>query len=256
MKLCDQLRDSTNEWIVILFHIGALSFKENSRELTKTNYSAESIISECYLYAINYLNSYQRNIMEYYSQNNIQPILELMETNGIYRSNKAESFINQDEKIPHSIFVALLSTQKVSVEVEFEYKIETEHINWIDVLSIVGYSIQITEWKNIPIQYVFVPGQDNDPNLHTRKEILMEKVRALRDMKKNDVRKLKVVDYDKFYPGLTMEEIINNTFPQVHNYAEKIQQQHSKADIYVHVALSVGTTWILHDTQHCAVKIK
>ena len=70
---------------------------------------------------------------------------------------------------------------------------------WVDAVSTVGNSIQITEWKNIPLDFVFVKGKYlsltniifgggewNRPNISSQQDLAEAKANALR-YKDNDL---------------------------------------------------------------------
>jgi len=65
---------------------------------------------------------------------------------------------------------------------EFEERLcDTNTTRWADAVSTLGNSVQVTEWKNIPLDYIFVPGGEwNIPNASQDQILIEKKASALR----------------------------------------------------------------------------
>jgi len=235
--------DATFQCTTILFYIGAITIHPNyPNKLSLTSPSARNVLSRTYL---SITPDFDDRVQLFLEQGNIAPLLTFMETQGIYKSEKAETFSLQNELAPQSMFVALLNTKYRTTE--FEKRIIKEDSQlWIDATSTYNV-IQVTEWKNIKLDFLVVPGTSNGPYLS--QEECIRKAQILRKMNKEDVYNLKTTSFERFHPNLSMNEIIQFSFnSQALPYARQIQQENPNARLFVHVALSVGTSWILHQT--------
>jgi len=195
-------------------------------------------------------------LKNFFVKNEIKWLLEYMESTGAYNSTKLETFSQQNELTPQAIFAALISIHGDTAKFEYSLQTTTGEDRWVDNVAWFGSAIQIIEWKNVQLDYLEVPGflkEDwNIKNLcAVDKELAMKKVEYLKEMTKDNVLNLKVVSFSKYNKGLTMQQIINSGMVQAKEYANIIGQDQSNRGklIFVHVALSVGTTKILHETQ-------
>jgi len=234
--------DATFQCTSILLYIGALSFRVGSTaHIYITNPSAKTVMSRILI--SNTSLDYESQVTNFLFQGDIGPLLQYMECQGLYKSEKVETFTLQNEIAPQSIFVALLNTKRYTTKFEQHiYEID----RWVDAFSVQNDAYQVTEWKNKLLDFVVVP----DAPTSKSKEDIIRKVHLLRNMNKENVYNLKVASFDKFHPNKTMSEIIDETYAvQALPYATHIRKNaNTKIRVFVHVALSVGTSWILHKT--------
>jgi len=238
-----QKDDATWQCTSILLHMGALTYFPDTNKthlLHLTNPSARSILARVLL---SNLPEYDDKIDAFFEKGEIGPVLEFMESQGLYKSDKFETFQEQNELAPQAMFVALLNSKRRLTEYE-HHLLTTDR--WVDAVSIYKDIIQVTEWKNIKLDYLDIPGEHNKG--YISKEQCLKKMTKLRSFQKLDVYQLKTTLFERYHTGKTMDAIIKDTYPQAHKYAKEIQKMNPFATIYVHVALSVGTSWILHHT--------
>ena len=60
------------------------------------------------------------SVLAFLRSNNIAPLLEFIQSTGVYQSRKVESFIHQNELLPQAQFVALINSM-----------LEKNIFNWI-----------------------------------------------------------------------------------------------------------------------------
>jgi len=241
------LDNTTDQIKVILFHIGILSFPDE-KYLFVTNDTSRKILQRALLHNVVSETKFEI-VNSLLNEGNIQPILEFMNNQGIYKSDKSETFTQQNELTPQAVFVSLLNMKENFTKLEKPvYKEEDGKIlYWIDAFSIQGKVINITEWKNVQIDYLDIPGETTKGRPSDTERL--NKVNRLRNMNKEDVWKLKVCSWSKVNPDQSMEAIVQLAYDeQARKYAEEIQKRYPESTIYVHVALSVGTTHILHNS--------
>jgi len=167
-----------------------------------------------------------------------------MQSQGMYTSLKPETFNQQNELTPQAMFVSHLNIQQKRTI--FEQTINDNN-RWVDALSIYDNIINVTEWKNLQLDFLEIEACDNNPNLVYRREACIHKVSKLRSMTLEEVLKLKVTHFDQLKRnGQTMVYILNNGFHQACQYAIPIQNNHLSSVVYVHCAFSIGTSWIVY----------
>jgi len=225
----------------MLFYLGALTLSNTKGFLIITNPATRRLIKKAYLQKF----QTSRDMIDiFYKEGNIGHLLQYMESTGLYKSLKPETFSQQNEIAPQAMFVAL-------VNLDASLTIFEEHIRdpdcWIDCYSECGNLINIIEWKNVQLDYLFVPGAKNK-NPYTSQD-RSRKANILRCLPKNDVWNLKKVSWDNYQPDQTMIQIVEDAFKnQAKPYAVQIQKNHPNQKIVIHVALSVGTSHILYKT--------
>jgi len=127
--------------------------------LRVTNSATQTLINDLYLQEKHYHDSSFKQIIEnFYNKGIICPILNYMESTGLYKANKPEIFNLQNELTPQAIFVALLNVNKPRTEFEQPIFKNRKPIYWIDSLSLDADLINIVEWKNVQIDYLYIPG--------------------------------------------------------------------------------------------------
>jgi len=101
------------------------------------------------------LPEYDDKIDSFFEKGDIGPVLDFMESQGLYKSDK-ETFQEQNELAPQVMFVALLNCKWRLTE--YEHHLLTAD-RWVDAVSTYKDIIQVTEWKNIKLDYLDIPGE-------------------------------------------------------------------------------------------------
>jgi len=86
---------------------------------------------------------------------NIAPLLEYMQSQEMYTSLKPETFNQQNELTPQAMFVSHLNIQQKRTL--FEQTINDNN-RWVDALSIYDNIINVTEWKNLQLDFLEIEG--------------------------------------------------------------------------------------------------
>jgi len=195
-------------------------------------------------------------------ENSVKELASCLETNPVYRDTKPESFINHTEAVLQSMFSVLLYVEKTeNTNVSVEHRIEEQN-KWIDVLGWIGQAVQVVEFKIFfQLDYITVPVPHGTQNwnvqnlcTHSKQELIKAKVAALTAMNENQLASLKIASHDKFYPKLSIQEVIDTAFVnQAMQYALFLYQQPKYKDlfIFVHVVVGIGKTRILSNTHRC-----
>jgi hypothetical protein len=187
-----------DQYILILFHFGLITYYNNNnnnyQQLTITNNFSLLNLKRIMKNSLpdNDLIPINTKIQNFLIKGEIKPILDFIENSGIYRTTKPEVFENQNEMIPQSIFSVIVDIDFPATKCEYHI-VEPKKEKWIDCYSRFGVISQIIEWKNIPLDFVEVPNDNQNENYNISNitsnnlNLFQKKISKLRKMNKNDI---------------------------------------------------------------------